>query len=75
MFAGIYRDWSPRWHAKCWGKATKLQESTIMDGGLTELFVGVTAGAYSPLALIAAWKMLRRTMQGNMVAESHQSGG
>lgn len=46
-----------------------------MDGGLTELFVGVTAGAYSPLALIAAWKMLRRTMQGKMVAESHQSGG
>ena len=74
MFAGIYRDWSPRWHAKCWGKATKLQESTIMDGGLTELFVGVTAGAYSPLALIAAWKMLRRTMQGSEAAEAHQSG-
>lgn len=32
-----------------------------MDGGLTELFLGVTAGAFSPLALIAAWEKLRRT--------------
>ena len=35
-----------------------------MDGGLTELFLGVTAGAFSPLAAIAAWHMLRRTMMG-----------
>jgi hypothetical protein len=33
----------------------------IMDGGLTEIFLGVTAGAFSPLALFAAWEMLRRT--------------
>ena len=45
-----------------------------MDGGLTELFVGVTAGAYSPLALIAAWKMLRRTMRGIVSVATHQSG-
>ncbi len=32
-----------------------------MDGGLTELFLGVTAGAFSPLALIASWELLRRT--------------
>jgi len=32
-----------------------------MDGGLTELFLGVTAGAFSPLALIASWEMLRST--------------
>ncbi len=32
-----------------------------MDGGLGELLAGVTAGAFSPLALIAAWEMLRRT--------------
>lgn len=30
-----------------------------MEGGLTELFLGVTAGAFSPLALIAAWEMVR----------------
>lgn len=32
-----------------------------MDGGLTEIFLGVTIGAFSPLALIASWEMLRRT--------------
>lgn len=32
-----------------------------MDGGLTEIFLGVTAGAFSPLALIASWEMLLRT--------------
>ena len=32
-----------------------------MDGGLGELLVGVTAGAFSPLAVIAAWEMLLRT--------------
>ena len=32
-----------------------------MDGGLTEIFLGVTVGAFSPLALIASWQMLRRT--------------
>lgn len=36
-----------------------------MDGGLTELFLGVTAGAFSPLALIAAWQMVTRTGLGN----------
>lgn len=36
-----------------------------MDGGLTELFLGVTVGAFSPIAAIAAWQMLRRTMAGN----------
>lgn len=36
-----------------------------MDGGLTELFLGVTAGAFSPLALIAAWQMVTRTRLGN----------
>jgi len=45
-----------------------------MEVGLTELFVGVTAGAYSPLALIAAWKMLRRTLSGNVEADEHQVG-
>lgn len=32
-----------------------------MDGGLTEILLGVTVGAFSPLALIASWEMLRRT--------------
>ncbi|MPM79696.1 hypothetical protein SDC9_126735 [bioreactor metagenome] len=32
-----------------------------MDGGLTEIFLGVTAGAFSPLALIASWELLCRT--------------
>lgn len=32
-----------------------------MDGGLTDIFLGVTLGAFSPLALIASWEMLRRT--------------
>ncbi len=32
-----------------------------MDGGLTEIFLGVTAGAFSPLAVFAAWEMLLRT--------------
>lgn len=36
-----------------------------MDGGLTEIFLGVTAGAFSPLALIAAWEMLRSTKNGH----------
>lgn len=36
-----------------------------MEGGLTELFLGVTAGAFSPLALIAAWQMVVRTTMGN----------
>lgn len=35
-----------------------------MDGGLTELFLGVTAGAFSPLAVIAAWEKFRRTRMG-----------
>lgn len=32
-----------------------------MDGGLTDIFLGVTVGAFSPLALFAAWEMLHRT--------------
>lgn len=36
-----------------------------MEGALTELFLGVTAGAFSPLALIAAWQMVARTKAGN----------
>lgn len=36
-----------------------------MEGGLTELFLGVTAGAFSPLALFAAWEKFRRTRLGN----------
>lgn len=32
-----------------------------MDGGLAEILLGVTVGAFSPLALIASWEMLRRT--------------
>lgn len=35
-----------------------------MEGGLTELFLGVTLGAYSPLAVIAGWQVLRRTISG-----------
>lgn len=35
-----------------------------MEGGLTELFLGVTAGAFSPLALIAVWEKFRRTRSG-----------
>ncbi len=42
-----------------------------MDGALTELFVGVAAGAYSPLALIAAWQMLRRTKPGSGEEKLH----
>jgi len=38
----------------------------IMDGGLTELFLGVTAGAFSPLALFAAWERYRRTRLGKV---------
>ena len=45
-----------------------------MDGALAELFVGVTAGAYSPLALIAAWKMLRRTKLGSARINPHHLG-
>lgn len=37
-----------------------------MDGGLTELFLGVTAGAFSPLAVIAVWEKFRRTRLGNI---------
>lgn len=37
----------------------------IMDSGLTELFLGVTVGAFSPLAVIAAWQMISRTKVGN----------
>lgn len=37
---------------------------SIMEGGLTELFLGVTLGAYSPLAVIAGWQVLRRTISG-----------
>lgn len=36
-----------------------------MDGGLTELFLGVTVGAFSPLALIASWEMLKGTKTGH----------
>ena len=36
-----------------------------MQGGLTELFLGVTAGAFSPLALFAAWELLQRTRSGH----------
>jgi len=38
----------------------------IMDGGLTELFLGVTAGAFSPLALFSAWERFRRTRFGKV---------
>ena len=33
----------------------------IMNSGLTEIFLGVTAGAFGPVALMAAWEMLRST--------------
>ena len=42
-----------------------------MDGGLTEIFLGVTAGAFSPLALFAAWEMLHRTKAGHPGDELH----
>jgi hypothetical protein len=42
-----------------------------MEGGLTEIVIGVTAGAYSPLAVIAAWQVLRRTIAGKMAAGRH----
>lgn len=32
-----------------------------MNSGLTEIFLGVTAGAFGPVALMAAWEMLRST--------------
>ena len=32
-----------------------------MEGGLGTLLLGVTAGAFSPLAVIAAWHTYRRT--------------
>lgn len=35
-----------------------------MEVGLTELVVGVALASYSPLAVIAAWQMLRRTRLG-----------
>lgn len=35
-----------------------------MDGGLTEIVLGVTAGAFSPIAVIAGFKMLHRTISG-----------
>lgn len=34
-----------------------------MDGGLTELFLGVTAGAFSPVVVIGALQMLHRTIK------------
>lgn len=32
-----------------------------MDNGLADIVLGATAGAFSPLALLAAWQMLQRT--------------
>lgn len=32
-----------------------------MDGALTEIFLGVTVGSFSPLAVIAAWEKFKRT--------------
>lgn len=45
-----------------------------MDGGLTELFLGVTAGAYLPLALIAAVEKLARTGMKLRSRATHQAG-
>lgn len=36
-----------------------------MDSGLTELFRGVTADAFSPLEIIAARQLISRTKVGN----------
>lgn len=45
-----------------------------MDGGLTELFLGVTAGAYLPLAVIAAVGKIARTGMKLRKRYAHQTG-
>ena len=45
-----------------------------MDGGLTELFLGVTAGAYLPLAVIAGIARLVRTGCGLRERRLHRIG-
>ena len=38
-----------------------LDGAAAMDGGLTEIMLGVTLGAFSPLVAIAAFEKLVRT--------------
>ena len=50
------------WHQTCLQHChNTVTRGKIMNSGLTEIFLGVTAGAFGPVALMAAWEMLRST--------------
>ncbi|MCE1180802.1 MAG: hypothetical protein LWW81_00610 [Rhodocyclales bacterium] len=50
------------WHQTCLDCChNTVTRGKIMNSGLTEIFLGVTAGAFGPVALMAAWEMLRST--------------